>query len=47
MRDIALDPDEFYALAIAAADAENRLPLAKMTHLDIFPFDEDAWKVAP
>lgn len=47
MRDMALDPDEFYAHAIAAAEAENRLPLAKMTYWDIFPFDEDGLRVAP
>jgi len=44
---MALDPEEFYAHAIAAADAEHRLPLAKMTYWDIFPFDEDGLKVAP
>jgi diadenosine tetraphosphate (Ap4A) HIT family hydrolase len=44
---MALSPDEFYAHAIAAADAEQRLPLAKMTYWDIFPFDEDGLTVAP
>ena len=44
---MALSPDEFYAHAIAASDAEHRLPLAKMTYWDIFPFDEDGLKVAP
>jgi len=32
--------------SIAAADAELRLPLAKMTYWDIFPFDEDGLTVA-
>jgi len=44
---MALTPEEFYAQAIAAADAEHRLPLAKMTYWGIFPFDEDGLKVAP
>ena len=44
---MALTPEEFYDHAIAAADAEQRLPLAKMTYWDIFPFDEDGLKVAP
>jgi len=43
---MALTPEEFYEHAIAAADAELRLPLAKMTYWDIFPFDEDGLKVA-
>jgi len=33
---MALTPEEFYDHAIAAADAELRLPLAKMTYWDIF-----------
>lgn len=44
---MALNPEEFYAHAIAAADAEQRLPLSKLTYWDIFPFDEDGLKVAP
>ena len=44
---MALSPEEFYEHAIAAADEEHRLPLAKMTYWDIFPFDEDGLKVAP
>ena len=43
---MALTPDEFYEHALAAADAEQRLPLAKMTYWDIFPFDEDGLTVA-
>ena len=44
---MALTPEEFYEHAMAAADEEQRLPLAKMTYWDIFPFDEDGLKVAP
>ena len=44
---MALTPEEFYAHAIAVADEEQRLPLAKMTYWDIFPFDEDGLTVAP
>ncbi len=44
---MALTPGEFYEHAMAAADEEHRLPLAKMTYWDIFPFDEDGLKVAP
>ena len=44
---MALDPDECDQHAIVAADREHRLPLAKMTYWDIFPFDEEGLKVAP
>ena len=43
---MALRPDEFYAHAIAAADAEQRLPLARMTGWDISPFEQDGLRVA-
>ncbi len=36
---MALDPDAFYAHALSAADAEQRLPLARMTDWDISPFE--------
>jgi hypothetical protein len=44
---MALRPDDFYAHAIAAADTEHRLPLARMTGWDISPFDPDGLRVAP
>ncbi len=44
---MALPPDEFYAHAIAAADAQRRLPLARMTGWDISPFEPDGLRVAP
>jgi diadenosine tetraphosphate (Ap4A) HIT family hydrolase len=42
-----LQPDEFYAHAIAAADDARRLPLARMTGWDISPFEPDGLRVAP
>jgi diadenosine tetraphosphate (Ap4A) HIT family hydrolase len=42
-----LDPSEFYAHALSAADAERRLPLSRMTYWDIFPFERDGLQVAP
>lgn len=42
-----LDPDEFHAHALAAADADGRLPLSRMTWWDIFPFESDSLRVVP
>jgi len=44
---VALSPQEFYERAIAAADAERRLPLSRMTGWDISPFEQDGLRVAP
>lgn len=44
---MALTPDEFYHHALAAADAEARLPLARMTGWEISPFEPDGLRVAP
>lgn len=44
---MALSPEDFYAHAIAAADAEHRLPLARMTGWDISPFEPDGLRVSP
>ncbi|MET7403687.1 hypothetical protein ABZS66_60480 [Dactylosporangium sp. NPDC005572] len=44
---MALRPDEFYDHALAAADAEGRLPLARMTGWDISPFEPEGLRVAP
>ncbi|MCA1712375.1 MAG: hypothetical protein LC789_12340 [Actinobacteria bacterium] len=41
-----LTPDEFYASAVAAADAEQRLPLSRMTGWEISPFEQDGLTVA-
>src|SRR5690242_13064337 len=44
---MALQPDEFYEHALAAADADRRLPLARMTGWDISPFEPDGLRVTP
>jgi hypothetical protein len=44
---MALRPDEFYDHAVAAADRERRLPLARMTGWDISPFEPEGLRVAP
>ena len=44
---MALTAEEFYERARAAADAEQRLPLARMTDWDVAPFDQDGLRVAP
>ncbi|MEU7906910.1 hypothetical protein [Actinoplanes sp. NPDC049118] len=44
---MALRPDEFYDRAVAAADVELRLPLARMTGWEISPFEPDGLRVAP
>jgi diadenosine tetraphosphate (Ap4A) HIT family hydrolase len=44
---MALPPDDYYAHALAAADAERRLPLSRMTGWDVAPFDQDGLRVAP
>jgi diadenosine tetraphosphate (Ap4A) HIT family hydrolase len=41
-----LSPEEFYALAVSAADTEQRLPLARMTDWDISPFEADGLRVS-
>jgi diadenosine tetraphosphate (Ap4A) HIT family hydrolase len=44
---MAMRPDEFYDHALAAADSEGRLPLARMTGWDISPFEPGGLRVAP
>ncbi|NUT20946.1 MAG: hypothetical protein HOV77_17335 [Hamadaea sp.] len=44
---MALTPDEYYAHALAAADEDRRLPLARMTEWDISPFDPEGLRVSP
>jgi diadenosine tetraphosphate (Ap4A) HIT family hydrolase len=43
---MALRPDEFYEHALAAADDERRLPLARMTGWNISPFEQEGLRVA-
>jgi diadenosine tetraphosphate (Ap4A) HIT family hydrolase len=42
-----MSPEEFYAHAIGAADAEGRLPLSRMTGWDVFPFEQAGLRVVP
>jgi diadenosine tetraphosphate (Ap4A) HIT family hydrolase len=42
-----LTPDEFYANALKAADAEGRMPLSRLTAWEIFPFEPDGLRVVP
>lgn len=44
---MALRPDAFYEHALAAADPEGRLPLARMTDWEISPFEQEGLRVAP
>jgi hypothetical protein len=44
---MALDPEDFYAHALAAADEEGRLPLSRMTMWDVAPFDQEGLRVVP
>src|SRR5215469_8700178 len=44
---VALRSDEFYSHALAAADHEDRLPLARMTGWEISPFEPGGLRVAP
>lgn len=40
-------PEEFYARALAHADADGRLPAPEQSTWDIFPFDHDSLVVKP
>ncbi|CAN5448467.1 hypothetical protein BH10ACT8_BH10ACT8_11550 [soil metagenome] len=44
---MALSPEEFYDHAMAAADADRRLPLSRMTGWEISPFEQVGLRVAP
>jgi diadenosine tetraphosphate (Ap4A) HIT family hydrolase len=44
---MALTPDEFHQHALAATDAERRLPLSRMTAWEISPFEQDGLRVTP
>jgi diadenosine tetraphosphate (Ap4A) HIT family hydrolase len=44
---MALPPEDFYSHALAAADGEQRLPLARMTGWEISPFEPEGLRVAP
>lgn len=40
-------PEEFYARAMAHADADGRLPLPQQSYWDIFPFEMDGLRTKP
>jgi hypothetical protein len=42
-----MSPEVFYAHAMRAADAEGRLPLARMTGWEVFPFEPCTLRVVP
>ena len=42
-----LTPDEYYARALEAADADGRMPLSRLTGWEIFPFEPDGLRVVP
>jgi hypothetical protein len=44
---MALSPQEFYERALAVADTDRRLPLARMTEWDISPFEQEGLRVSP
>ncbi|MHB8452834.1 MAG: hypothetical protein ACYDAQ_20625 [Mycobacteriales bacterium] len=44
---MVLPPKDFHARAMAAADAEGRLPLSRMTGWEVFPFEPDGLRVVP
>src|SRR4051812_42002186 len=44
---MALTPEQFYDHALAVADSDNRLPLARMTEWDISPFEQQGLLVSP
>ncbi|WP_310961817.1 hypothetical protein [Nocardioides terrisoli] len=41
-----LSPEEFHRHALAAADADQRLPLSRMTGWDVSPFEPDGLRVS-
>jgi len=49
MRDtpMVMNPDEFYAHAMLAADQEGRLPLSRMAGWEVFPFEPDGLREVP
>jgi diadenosine tetraphosphate (Ap4A) HIT family hydrolase len=44
---MAMNPDQFYQHALAAADTDRRLPLSRMTGWEISPFEPDGLRVSP
>jgi len=44
---VPLDPEEFYNHALAASDADGRLPLSRMTGWSVSPFEPGGLRVSP
>src|SRR4051794_30052349 len=44
---MVLSPEEFYAHARTAADAEGRLPLSRMAYWEVAPFEPQGLRVVP
>lgn len=44
---MTLTPQEFHARAVAAADAEGRLPMPEQAGWEIFPFEPESLRVKP
>ncbi|MFI1989445.1 hypothetical protein [Actinoplanes sp. NPDC020271] len=44
---MALRPDEFHEHALAATDADRRLPLSRMTMWEISPFEQEGLRTTP
>jgi hypothetical protein len=42
-----MSPEEFYAHAMSAADADGWLPLSRMTAWEVFPFEQAGLRVVP
>ena len=42
-----LTPEEFYARALAHADAEGRLPMPQQSMWEIFPFEQESLRIKP
>ncbi|MBK5307078.1 MAG: hypothetical protein JJD92_10355 [Frankiaceae bacterium] len=44
---MAMTPEEYYAHALSAADAEGRLPVPAQAGWEIFPFEAESLRVKP
>jgi len=44
---MVMNPEQFYAHAMRAADDEGRLPLSRMAGWEVFPFEPDGLRAVP
>jgi len=44
---MVMNPEQFYARAMRAADDEGRLPLSRMAGWEVFPFEPDGLRAVP